>query len=303
MSERRIDGPVVCVYHSADLDGHCSGAVMRHYFQDAPDVTMVGHDYGRPFPYDLLGPECTLVMADLCVEPFAEEMPKIADKVGRFIWIDHHKSAIEGHEAAGLELEGLRRIGSAACELTWEYLFGDDMPDAVRLLGRYDVWDHAADERVVPFQMGMWTLDTRPELRRPGHDPWARLLGAQGTHEADDAVRAIVADGEVVRRYVELQNRRVCETTAFETEFDGLRALACNTNGASSKLFESVYDERRHDIMVPFCWKIDAWSFSIFTTHDHIDCSEIAQRHGGGGHAKAAGFRSPNIPFIPTGGA
>ena len=301
MSERGIDGPVVCVYHSADLDGHCSGAIMRLRFDALPDVTMVGHDYGQSFPYDVLRPECTLVMADLCIEPFAEEMPKIAASVGRFIWIDHHKSAIEAHDAAGMELEGLRRIGSAACELTWEYLFGADMPDAVRLLGRYDVWDHAADERILPFQMGMWTLSTRPDLPRSDDDVWPRLLGEHGTRETTGAVDSIVADGKVARRYVELQNRRTCATSAFDTELDGLRALACNTNGASSRLFESVYDETRHDIMVPFCWTNGAWSFSVFTTNDHIDCSAIARKHGGGGHAKAAGFRSASIPFDLTG--
>ena len=36
-----------CFYHSADLDGQCSGAIVK---LARPDCELVGIDYGDPFP-------------------------------------------------------------------------------------------------------------------------------------------------------------------------------------------------------------------------------------------------------------
>lgn len=71
-------------------------------------------------------------------------------------WIDHHKTAIEA--VKDYNVKGKRRIGTAACELTWEYLFDDiETPDVVKLLSAYDVWDHDRFEwsEVLSFQYGM----------------------------------------------------------------------------------------------------------------------------------------------------
>ena len=57
-------------------------------------------------------------------------------------WIDHHKTAIEAYEQTTSRILGLRRVGAAACELTWQEMFpGATTPLAVTLLGRWDVWD------------------------------------------------------------------------------------------------------------------------------------------------------------------
>lgn len=71
-------------------------------------------------------------------------------------WIDHHKTVIEA--VKDYNVKGKRRIGTAACELTWEYLFDDiETPDVVELLSAYDVWDHDRFEwsDVMAFQYGM----------------------------------------------------------------------------------------------------------------------------------------------------
>ena len=37
-----------CFYHSSDLDGHCSGAIVKARF---PECEMIGINYGQPFPW------------------------------------------------------------------------------------------------------------------------------------------------------------------------------------------------------------------------------------------------------------
>ena len=158
------------IFHSVDLDGWMSAAIVKHWFKQQydlnyedknqciefdklstgnngvplNDLTFIGYNYGQPIPdlseYD------KVIMCDISFP--AQEMKKIVDKT---IWIDHHISAIlawQNIELCDLEnklpkLEGLRDTNFAACELTWLYLFPNEpMPEIVRLLGRYDCFGH-----------------------------------------------------------------------------------------------------------------------------------------------------------------
>ena len=74
--------------------------------------------------------------------------------------------------------------------------------------------------------------------------------------------------------------------------FAGLRAICLNTNLMNTQTFQSIWDPKKWDIMIPFNYsgKTNLWTVSLYTTHSHIDCSCIAKERGGGGHKKAAGF-------------
>jgi oligoribonuclease NrnB/cAMP/cGMP phosphodiesterase (DHH superfamily) len=72
--------------------------------------------------------------------------PKIMKDLAklRFIWIDHHVTAIESSRKFGYDwLPGKRQeIGKAACELAWEFFFPDrPTPDIIQRISAYDVWD------------------------------------------------------------------------------------------------------------------------------------------------------------------
>lgn len=182
-----------CVYHSVDLDGWMSAAIVRLWFEQkykndaiilqAPSgddkvgyrispmstfgsnnsLTMFGYNYGQPVP-DLSGFD-QVIMCDISF-PLAS-MDLIASGVSiiqrDFIWCDHHISAIKecsvysnGEYLAGYG--GLRDVNFAACELTWRYFFPDEtMPEIVRLLGRYDCFGHkgtSEETKVLEFQYG-----------------------------------------------------------------------------------------------------------------------------------------------------
>ena len=90
---------IVCVYHSIDLDGWMSAAIVKHWFnqQEVPNkkdehintIDFIGYNYGQPIPdlseYD------KVIMCDISFPP--EEMDKIELK--KLVWIDHHISAIK----------------------------------------------------------------------------------------------------------------------------------------------------------------------------------------------------------------
>jgi len=104
-----------CFYHSADLDGHCSGAIIKKF---NPKVELIGYNYGQEFPWDSIQPGEQVFMVDVSLP--MPQMYKLAS-MGTLYWIDHHISAINDHEEQAARedwsIKGLRRTDRAACEL------------------------------------------------------------------------------------------------------------------------------------------------------------------------------------------
>ena len=143
-----------CFYHSADLDGHCSGAIVKYRF---PEAIMHPINYGDAFPWDEIHPEDEVYMVDFCLQPF-NDMIRLG-KSCNLVWIDHHATSIEEVFACPAVIEAKHTLNpkKAACELTWEYLFPNEpVPLAVKLLSLYDSWTyqgHELEDMVLPFQI------------------------------------------------------------------------------------------------------------------------------------------------------
>jgi len=279
-----------CFYHSTDLDGHCAGAVVKFKF---PSCEMIGLDYGEEFPWDSIERGETVYMVDFSLQPY-EDMEKL-NKMCNLIWIDHHSTALKAIADMGLKIAGNQNIGLAGCELAWLHLFNNrPMPKGVRLLGRYDVWDHV-DPRVLPYQYGVRGLpiSTQDFEGDVMSVVWNKILG-----DEDKTTNDILAKGAAIMEYINQNNAAVCKVAAYEFEFEGVRFIAANAALTGSKLFDSVYDPDKHDAFMLYYNKNGKhWRVSMYTNKDNIDVGAIAKKHGGGGHVTAAGFRCTEPPF------
>ena len=142
-----------CIYHEADLDGVMSAAIVKKYFKG--DIDLLPYNYGKEIP-DVNKYDKVFVVDVSFGNRTRFLFYEWKDKGTDVIWIDHHKTAID--DMRDYEVKGKRRIGTATCELTWEYLFDDiKTPNVVELLSAYDVWDHDRFEwsDVLSFQYGM----------------------------------------------------------------------------------------------------------------------------------------------------
>src|SRR5579872_7067039 len=130
---------MICVYHNKDLDGYCSGAIVKRKY---PDAVMLGWDYGQPLPFDdsaVIGEDVILIDISLPVL----KMAQLASVSKSFTWIGHHISAINEFNAFPEEtrITAILENGISACEGGWKYLFPEViMPTAVKLIGEYDTW-------------------------------------------------------------------------------------------------------------------------------------------------------------------
>ena len=295
-----------CFYHSADLDGHCSGAIVKHKH---PECEMFGINYGDKFPWDKIKMGETVFMVDFSLQPF-DDMETL-NSMCKLIWIDHHRTAIdEAHKRKFLAFEQVLEVGKAACELCWEFCHpsthsgrqhppcelrwefchpGVHTPIGVYWLGRYDVWDHV-NPHVLPFQYGMRSYDTLPSS-----PVWDDVF--QGNSRF---ISECLHNGRAILRYIQKTDRVYAESCAFETRIKEIPAIAVNKGLANSKLFDGIWDVKKYPIAMTFVWRNDEWTVSLYTTEETgIDVSEIARSFGGGGHKCAAGFQCNRLPFDP----
>lgn len=286
---------MICIYHSKDLDGYCSGAIVKRKY---PDAKLIGYDYGWPFPLaddELMGQDVIMIDVSLPMN----DMFVLGLRCRHLTWIDHHISAINAyndfppHSQGGENITAILENGVSACEGGWKYLFPDEiMPTAVKLLGEYDTWRNQDKQRwdnaIMPFQYGMRMICSSAET-------FPQELFEMPEIVTDSPVYSIIRDGKTILAYQKTQNERACRSS-FEIEFEGLKAICLNNGGANSQVFESVYDENRHDVMIPFVFTGNHWTFSLYTTKKEVDCSVIAKSYGGGGHRQAAGFQLKHLP-------
>lgn len=286
---------MICLYHSKDLDGMCSGAIVKLKY---PDAKLIGFDYGKELPMDEIPQGEAIIMIDVSMP--MDKMEQLAMYSGYDLtWIDHHISAINDYKeyVSGREsfMVAILENGISACEGGWKYLFPDiRMPMAVKLLGEYDTWRNYDKERwdhyIMPFQYGM-----RMKCQSAETFPMELLTQENNTELSFRGVNEMIVVGSAILEYQKTQNERACKSS-FEVEFEGLRGIALNNGGANSQVFESVYNPEIHDVMIPFVFTGKHWTFSLYTTKDEVDCSVIAKSKGGGGHKQAAGFQLKELP-------
>lgn len=287
---------MICIYHNKDLDGYTSGALVakwHHETNQKEELKLIGYDYSEKFPWDQIPAGEKIIMIDVSLK--MPDMCKLSiHSGGQFTWVDHHISAIkEYNDHKDPELAMITAIlqdGIAACEVGWNYFFnGIDMPEAIKLLGEYDTWRNSDkdrwENRISPFQFGIREICNSPETF-----PEALFYSPSG-----EKIDNIIRIGKSIINYQRSTDRILCKKTAFETSFEGLRAICLNAGMITNDTFSSVYDEDKHDIMIGFQFNGNVWTFSLRSTKQEINCSEIAKKYLGGGHKGAAGFQTKNL--------
>ena len=275
---------MICIYHSKDLDGQSSAAIIKKRFNG---IELIGYDYGDPIP--VLRPNDPLIIVDVSF-PMDIMLKMSEERQMNLTWIDHHIKSIREYERFMKERKDTFCVthiedGLAACELTWEFLYPDtSLPKAISLLGMYDVGRKTTnwETEVLPFQFGMRAICSSPE-----EFPEV-LLETNGLAEAK--VQDIIRKGNYILQYIKKTEEFAMKRGAFEAEFLGMKALCLNASSYNFFSFSSQWDNSKHEIAVGFYYDGQRWLGSIYTDRQDIDCNELARRLGGGGHKKAAGF-------------
>lgn len=315
------------IFHGADFDGVFCREIARKFL---PDAELIGWDFGDPPVRPTAGDGAVYILDLPCDKPLGLKADEIWPGCSNIIWIDHHKSSIDSHPK---DIPGYRIDGVAACRLAWQWFnqgkegYAVNVPStkepyierrvteplAVRLAGEYDIWDKR-DERADILQFGLrsreltqgdWsdllstkrpTIDEVEALIAVGHKNLLELDGSC----APATLHGLLDAGRILQRYQQ-RNDAGMMGRSFLVEFEGLKFLALTTARCNSLTFAAKdKPETGHDALMGFYYDGKGWTVSLYHANHRkdIDLSQIAVKHGGGGHRGACGFRTAKPPFI-----
>ena len=295
---------MICIYHNADIDGFMSAAIVKLKY---PDVYLRGWNYYDPIPDEvwIMG---DIIMVDVSFPP--EVMLQLQQSGNDFIWIDHHISSISKNVSFNVEkggnypmdIEGIRNIDYAACELTWKYFFENKpMPELVRQLGRYDCWGHVGtneEEAIFQFQYGARSYIHNVK------EAYAFLKDSLNNENSELETLALFHQaGFYIYRYL-------CEDAkwAYEHRHDVVFDISnmdkplkakfafIGKAGLNPKAMQIHFEKDGYTGAASYNINVNGM-VKVTLYSDIVNCAMIANSFGGGGHEGAAGFTIPLSDF------
>jgi uncharacterized protein len=265
----------LCIYHKFCADGFTAGwTVWKFYGEGNVDFHAATH--GDPPP--------EVCDRDVCIVDFSYPRPVIeemARHARKLTVIDHHITAaqdLEGLIRSDGVVDGVFDMDKAGCLLTWEWFFKDRQPpQALLAVNDRDLWKF---ERP-------WTREIFSALTSYPYDfkTWDTMMEA-------DRIESLRQDGIALERKQQKDIAEIISAGSHLITIAGHTVPACNV--------PPIWASDAAHIMAqghPFaaCFWIDGEqiAFSLRSTADGIDVSEIAKQFRGGGHRHAAGFKLP----------
>lgn len=293
MNEKR---PLV-LYHANCSDGFCAAWVAHKKFGAAADYLPV--QYGQS-PPDVAGRRVFIL-------DFSYKRPvmrSLLSQAEQIVVLDHHKTAES--ELAGLVDEFVQRpdlianppgshlpvihfdMGKSGGRLAWDYFFGDDYAKKYENADSLRPWlvDYTEDR-----DLWRWKLPDSRELSawlasvERSFEAWG-LYEHMGRKERESCVE----QGAAILRYQSQMVDSIC-ANANEIDLDGHRVLSVNTSILFSEVAGKLAEGRPFGVAW-FQRQDGKRVHSLRSTSAGVDVSEIAKRHGGGGHRNAAGFEA-----------
>lgn len=269
-------------YHKVDWDGLLSAAIVLAHVDGEFDLFPV--NYGDPIlSIDELSKYEKVYVVDFSLPREYNEFLK------NLVWIDHHISAIKANE--DLNITGIRDLNYAACELCWRYFSGRDMPNVVKMLGEYDIFNKSGRyypwNDILAFQMGTRTIPLTIENAK-------NFISPRYT------VTINLIRGKAIMAYARQQEQTAFERMAWDVTLNGQPAKALLANEMSSLMCEQTLATHQADVVVLINRKDDKeFKLSVRVADGcDFDASEFCKKFGGGGHLHAAGCTISVDKFI-----
>jgi oligoribonuclease NrnB/cAMP/cGMP phosphodiesterase (DHH superfamily) len=258
------------LYHANCADGFCAAWVCWKKFKD--DAEYVPVQYGQA-PPDVRGREVYIV--DFSYNAFITTNLILAAE--SMVILDHHKTAQEAlHPFKSTKI--IFDMKKSGGRLTWEYLFpGENPPWLVFYTEDRDLWHFALpNSREVndclssyPFDFNVWEAFSN-----------YRLDGNEFSQ--------LIQEGAAIQRYKQQLVDCAIEH-AVEINIGGHYILAVNSTVLFSEVAGKLAEGRPFGATY-FIRKDGKKVWSLRSSPDGVDVSEVAKKYGGGGHKHAAGF-------------
>ncbi len=285
----------LCIYHGNCADGFGAAWVVRNFF-GADQVDFHAGFYGAE-PPDVAGRD--VIMVDFSFKrPVLDAMTGNARSI---LILDHHKTAVEdlsgllvppstgaawveaasGGLSRAVRTTALFDMNRSGAGLAWDYFFPDKKrPALIDTIEDRDLWRFAlpftrevqANVFSYPYDFRTWDFLMARGKDHMGIQDMAQEGGAIERKHHKDIAELVVAS----KRRMVIGGHDVPVANLPYTLSSDAGHLMC-----AGEPFAACYmDMPRGRI------------FSLRSTDEGVDVSEIAKRYGGGGHRNAAGFHA-----------
>lgn len=296
--------PDVVIYHDHCADGF--GAAWACWMRWRGQCDYVPASYGKDAP-DVQGKHVLIV--DFSYK--ADTLRHMARAAKSIIVLDHHKTAQadladwqiddvagefwagdnpmklvrENDDYIGQPIAALFDMEKSGAVLAWEFCHEEPVPMLLRLIQDRDLWRFTMEE-TKPFSL--WLRSEPFTFER------FELL-AQELEDGHDAHR-ILTEANAMQRFFEAKVAETVRMARWE-HVGGYTVMAVNCPPwMASEVGHAILEEHPS---TPFaaCYSDQGNSrgFSLRSSDDKVDVSEVAKKFGGGGHRNAAGFGVPRI--------
>lgn len=294
------------------MDGLASALIAKKKFLNAKICSV---QYGEDILHELIKDkskdilenetEYRLIIVDFSFDDTDMEVAK--DMFKEFIWIDHHKSAMEKMPELwnNKNVKGIRSLEKSACELCWDYFFPDkDVPYGIELIGDRDTWKfkHGDDTRYFCEYLRQYDIEDDGDINT------LILI----IFDTIDGIEFCIDKGTYCYNYMMAEVKRLYKKGKIEEkecfigytycnptepyDYEKYKTFICHSNSFISEL--GSYALKQGDCEIAEIrqriWNKDKQKWitvvSLRSKKDGVDVSKIAIAHGGGGHYCASGY-------------
>lgn len=284
--------PDICIYHFPCDDGFAAAWVVNRKWSD---VDFRPCNYGMKAPADGIDNK-NILIADFSFKP--DTLKAMAERAASVVVLDHHKTAqedlgefitdpmrcdvLDTHSfppTGPLANFDMTRCGSL---MTWDFCFPNQpAPMMLRHIDDRDRWIFAYPEtRTLSLYIRSFPFE---------FEAWDEFMIDSGDNRG-----AILAEAKAIERYY---NRRISELCEMAED----KVIGNHVVPVVNAPFAFASD-CAHELLTlhpdaPFAAtyyeSYGGRSYSLRSSDDRVDVSEVARSYGGGGHRNSAGFRHP----------
>lgn len=267
----------LCIYHGNCADGFTAAWIVRRALKGEVDF--------HPGIYQDAPPDVT--GRDVILVDFSYKRPvlmEMAAKANSILILDHHKSAAEdlagfpsAVEIPGEKIVAIFDMNRSGAGIVWDFFFPNERrPMLVNHVEDRDLWLFKLPEtREIQANVFSYPYD---------FEVWDRLFKIPTT--------TLAAEGRAIERKHFKDINELVPVMKREMVIGGIAVpVASLPYTLTSDAGHLMATQHPSKIGVCYWDTPQGRVFSLRSTDDGPDVSEIAKKYGGGGHAHAAGFR------------
>jgi oligoribonuclease NrnB/cAMP/cGMP phosphodiesterase (DHH superfamily) len=274
------------IYHYPCVDGFGSAFSAWLYFSTLfPDRNIIYHKakIGSMPPEDILGRN--VLICDFSYKKiYLDEMIK---KTNNILILDHHKTSKQDLQDIP-EKYKIFDMSQSGAMLTWKYFFPDvEPPMLIKYIQDNDIWTKKMENTeyfyswfyTLPFEFEVYNKYLNNELLLKDMQEYGSKFNILNEYYVNESVnKACIKFMNIKGNYylIAYTNASICKSEIGNQLITKYPLID----------FASVYSISDYN---------DSTAFSLRSTNNHVDVSEISRLMGGGGHRNASGVYLPYI--------